>query len=331
MSVSNSIHLVTGRRSKSHSTHRLSIFQGLQSSLGRIKGYLHHFPNQAVRNQKAQGSGNLCAQPRHDNRQTGFAQLGADELFFSFGDGLNRPFGQQCFVPQTDHTGRNNDQRHGHNGNRNDSSSIHTLSPFSKQLGKRRLCLRSNDTIRSQAVRRLEFLDGLFSVCTEDAVLVDAQRPLKRGIIQPLRITAGRLFQISGAEDFSRPVRRIRCRTGHVGDSCIMIHRHIARFNVVDTDFPVQVTSGAVSRASLNADQVTRLQLLTCGHIDLRQMPKVHIVVRAPHPKHNALAKTLFGERCTLPSSANNRTVYRRVNVLVSDAHEVIALVICAI
>lgn len=56
-----------------------------------------------------------------------------------------------------------------------------------------------------------------------------------------------------------------------------MIHRHIARFNVVDTDFPVQVTSGAVSRASLNADQVTRLQLLTCGHIDLRQMPKVHI------------------------------------------------------
>ena len=64
----------------------------------------------------------------------------------------------------------------------------------------------------------MEFLDGLFSVCTEDAVLVDAQRPLKRGIIQPLRITAGRLFQISGAEDFSRPVRRIRCRTGHVGD-----------------------------------------------------------------------------------------------------------------
>lgn len=110
-----------------------------------------------------------------------------------------------------------------------------------------------------------------------------------------------------------------------------MIHRHIARFNVVDTDFSVQVTSGAVSRASLNADQVTRLQLLTCGHIDLRQMPKVHIVVRAPHPKHNALTKTLFGERCTLPSSANNRTVYRRVNVLVSDAHEVIALVICAI
>lgn len=123
-------------------------------------------------------------------------------------------------------------------------------------------------------MRRLEFFDGLFSVCTEDAVLVDAQRPLKRGIIQPLRITAGRLYQISGAEDFSRPVRRIRCRTGHVGDSCIMIHRHIARFNVVDTDFPVQVTSGAVSRASLNADQVTRLQLLTCGHIDLRQKRK---------------------------------------------------------
>ena len=39
----------------------------------------------------------------------------------------------------------------------------------------------------------------------------------------------------------------------------------------------MQVTSGAVSRASLNADQVTRLQLLTCGHIDLRQMPKVHM------------------------------------------------------
>lgn len=113
----------------------------------------------------------------------GFAQLGANELFFGLGDGLNRPFGQQGLVSQTNHAGRNNDQRHSHNSNRNDSSSIHTLSPFSKQLRKRRLCPRSNDAVRSQIVRCLERLDGLFSVCTEDAVLVDAQRSLKRGIV----------------------------------------------------------------------------------------------------------------------------------------------------
>ena len=86
-----------------------------------------------------------------------------------------------------------------------------------------------------------------------------------------------------------------------------------------------------MARASLNTDQVPRLQILTCDHVDLRQMPEIHIVVRASYPKHNALAKALSGEHCALPSSANNRTVYRGVNVLVSDAHEVIALVICTI
>ena len=110
-----------------------------------------------------------------------------------------------------------------------------------------------------------------------------------------------------------------------------MIHRHIARLNVIDANFPVQVASSTVTRAPFNTNQIARLQFLTCSHIDLLQVPEIHIVVRAPYPKHNALAKTFFGERCALPSSANDRTVYRRVNVLVSDAHEIIALVICAI
>ena len=63
----------------------------------------------------------------------------------------------------------------------------------------------------------------------------------------------------------------------------------------------------------------------------LSLMPEIHIVVRAPDPKHNTLTKALFRKRCALPSSTNYCTVYGGVNVLVSDAHEVIALVICAI
>lgn len=62
-----------------------------------------------------------------------------------------------------------------------------------------------------------------------------------------------------------------------------MIHRHIARLNVIDANFPVQVASSTVTRAPFNTNQIARLQFLTCSHIDLRQVPEIHIVVRAPY------------------------------------------------
>lgn len=58
-------------------------------------------------------------------------------------------------------------------------------------------------------MRCLEFFDGLFSVCTEDAVLGDAECPLNRSIIQPRRIATCRFFQVAGTEYLSRPVGRI--------------------------------------------------------------------------------------------------------------------------
>ena len=109
------------------------------------------------------------------------------------------------------------------------------------------------------------------------------------------------------------------------------MHRYIPSRNIIDANFPMQVTSGAVAGAALNTNQISRFQLLPDGHVDFGQMPKIHIVGSAADTNHNTLAKTFLRKRCTLPSSTNNRTVNRAIDAFVSNAHEIISLVICTV
>ena len=110
-----------------------------------------------------------------------------------------------------------------------------------------------------------------------------------------------------------------------------MIHRHIARLNVIDANFPVQVASSTVARASLDTDKVARLQLLACGHADFGQVSKIHIVGSHADPDHNTLAEAFLRECRAFPAGTNNRAINRAIDVLVANTYQIIPLVVRSI